>query len=167
MLARLCLISLTRPSMRWRALAPAATVRLAAVCRSSCGVSSPRPVAHAIEEGAPTSPQSWRRSADATGGAPDVLGHSYGATCTLEATALTGRIRRVVLYESGVGVPSEAGLTDSLAGLLASCATTRHDGRRGTDTPGPEEARSTVPRGRAMNEMIRPACCAGSRRRCC
>ena len=61
--------------------------------------------------------------ADATGGQVDVLGHSYGAICTLEAMLLTDRIRRAVLYEAGAGVPTEAGLADTLAGLLA-------DGRR-------------------------------------
>jgi pimeloyl-ACP methyl ester carboxylesterase len=31
-----------------------------------------------------------------------VLGHSYGATCSLEASLLTDKIRRLVLYEPGV-----------------------------------------------------------------
>jgi pimeloyl-ACP methyl ester carboxylesterase len=61
--------------------------------------------------------------ADATGGPVDVLGHSYGGLCVLEALALTDRIRRAVLYEAGAGVPTEPGLADRLAGLLA-------DGRR-------------------------------------
>jgi pimeloyl-ACP methyl ester carboxylesterase len=57
--------------------------------------------------------------AEATGEPVDVLGHSYGGTCVLEATLLTDRIRRVVLYEAGAGVPTEPGLADVLAGLLA------------------------------------------------
>ena len=61
--------------------------------------------------------------ADTTGGPVDVLGHSYGGLCLLEAMALTDRIRRAVLYEAGAGVPTEPGLADELAGLLA-------DGRR-------------------------------------
>ena len=60
---------------------------------------------------------------EATGEPVDVLGHSYGGLCVLEAMTLPGRIRRAVLYEAGVGVPTEAGLADKLAGLLA-------DGRR-------------------------------------
>jgi pimeloyl-ACP methyl ester carboxylesterase len=55
----------------------------------------------------------------ATGEPVDVLGHSYGAACTLEATLLTERIRRVILYEAGVGVSTPPGLADELAGLLA------------------------------------------------
>jgi pimeloyl-ACP methyl ester carboxylesterase len=61
--------------------------------------------------------------AEATGGPVDVLGHSYGGLCVLEAMALPGRIRRAVLYEAGAGVPTEPGLAERLSGLLA-------DGRR-------------------------------------
>jgi pimeloyl-ACP methyl ester carboxylesterase len=61
--------------------------------------------------------------ADATGGPVDVLGHSYGGLCVLEAMTQTDRIRRAVLYEAGAGVPTEPGLADELAALLA-------DGRR-------------------------------------
>jgi pimeloyl-ACP methyl ester carboxylesterase len=61
--------------------------------------------------------------ADATGGSVDVLGHSYGGLCVLEAMAQTDRIRRAVLYEAGAGVPTERGLADELAALLT-------DGRR-------------------------------------
>lgn len=56
--------------------------------------------------------------AAATGGTVDGLGHSYGATCALEATLLTTGIRRLVLYESGGGVPTPAGITDRLAALI-------------------------------------------------
>lgn len=55
----------------------------------------------------------------ATTGEPvDVLGHSYGATCALEAALLTTGMRRLVLYESGVGVATPPGIADRLAGLL-------------------------------------------------
>lgn len=57
--------------------------------------------------------------ADATGGPVDVLGHSYGGACVLEAMLLTERIRRAVLYEAGVGVPTTPQLADTLEGLLA------------------------------------------------
>lgn len=52
----------------------------------------------------------------------DVLGHSYGALCSLEAALLTPKIRRLVLYE---GVPLEGensyppGIVDRLEALLA------------------------------------------------
>lgn len=36
---------------------------------------------------------------DAIGGAVDVVGHSFGGTCTLEATRLTAHVRRLILYE--------------------------------------------------------------------
>lgn len=61
--------------------------------------------------------------ADESGGPVDVLGHSYGAICALEATLLTRAMRRLVLYEAGVGVLTPSGLADRLAALLA-------DGRR-------------------------------------
>lgn len=58
--------------------------------------------------------------ADSTGGPVDLLGHSYGATCALEATLLTAAICRLVLYESGIGaVATPPGYTDGLAELLA------------------------------------------------
>ena len=44
----------------------------------------------------------WRDIAtlvDAIGGPVDVVGHSFGATCALEAARLTTNIRRLVLYE--------------------------------------------------------------------
>lgn len=56
---------------------------------------------------------------DATGGPVDVLGHSYGGTCVLEAMLLTDRIRRAVLYEADAGGGIEPGLVDELADLLA------------------------------------------------
>jgi pimeloyl-ACP methyl ester carboxylesterase len=36
---------------------------------------------------------------DAIGGAVDVVGHSFGGTCALEATRLTANVRRLILYE--------------------------------------------------------------------
>jgi pimeloyl-ACP methyl ester carboxylesterase len=61
--------------------------------------------------------------ADGTGGPVDVLGHSYGGLCVLEAMTQTDRIRRAVLYEARAGAPTDRGLADELAALLA-------DGRR-------------------------------------
>jgi pimeloyl-ACP methyl ester carboxylesterase len=39
---------------------------------------------------------------EAIGGPVDVLGHSFGALCSLEASLLTSQVRRLILYE---GVP--------------------------------------------------------------
>src|SRR5688500_9025361 len=61
--------------------------------------------------------------ADGTGGPVDVLGHSYGGLCVLEAMTQTDRIHRAVLYEAGAGAPTDRGLADDLVALLA-------DGRR-------------------------------------
>jgi pimeloyl-ACP methyl ester carboxylesterase len=36
---------------------------------------------------------------DAIGDAVDVVGHSFGGTCALEATRLTANVRRLILYE--------------------------------------------------------------------
>jgi pimeloyl-ACP methyl ester carboxylesterase len=36
---------------------------------------------------------------DAIGGAVDVVGHSFGGTCILEAMRLTAHVRRLILYE--------------------------------------------------------------------
>ncbi|MGY1679317.1 alpha/beta fold hydrolase [Geodermatophilus sp. SYSU D01176] len=57
--------------------------------------------------------------ADATGGPVDVLGHSYGGTCVLEALVLTDRVRRAVLYEADAGGSIDPRLVDELADLLA------------------------------------------------
>ncbi len=58
--------------------------------------------------------------AHSTTGPVDVLGHSYGATCALEAALLTTNIRRLVLYESGAGtVPIPPGLIDRMTALIA------------------------------------------------
>jgi pimeloyl-ACP methyl ester carboxylesterase len=39
---------------------------------------------------------------DGIGGPVDVVGHSYGALCSLEAARLTKHLRRLVLYEPPV-----------------------------------------------------------------
>jgi pimeloyl-ACP methyl ester carboxylesterase len=60
---------------------------------------------------------------DAIGGDVDVLGHSYGAACSLEATLRTPRVRRLVLYEPPLPVGIEIyppGLIERLDQLLAA-----------------------------------------------
>jgi pimeloyl-ACP methyl ester carboxylesterase len=58
---------------------------------------------------------------DGIGGPVDVLAHSYGAMCTLEAARLTTHLRRLVLYEPPI--PSEVpiypeGIVDRLQAML-------------------------------------------------
>src|SRR5688500_8161181 len=58
---------------------------------------------------------------DAIGGPVDLLGHSYGALCSLEATFRTRNVRRLVLYEPPVptGAPLYAGATlDRMQALI-------------------------------------------------
>jgi len=58
---------------------------------------------------------------DSIGAPVDVLGHSYGAICALEAARLTGRIRRLVLYEPPIptGLPMyPAGAPERLRALI-------------------------------------------------
>jgi pimeloyl-ACP methyl ester carboxylesterase len=58
---------------------------------------------------------------DAIGGDVDLLGHSYGAVCSLEATLHTPHVRRLMLYEPPLPVGIEIyppGLVERLAALL-------------------------------------------------
>lgn len=57
--------------------------------------------------------------ADATGGPVDVFGHSYGASCVLEALLLTSAVRRAVLYEPALNAISPPGWLDRMTGLIA------------------------------------------------
>ena len=47
----------------------------------------------------------------------DLFGHSYGATCALEAALLTTHLRRLVIYEPALAATSD-GLADRLTQLL-------------------------------------------------
>jgi pimeloyl-ACP methyl ester carboxylesterase len=58
---------------------------------------------------------------DGLDGPVDLLGHSYGAICSLEAAALTRNLRRLVLYEPPIpaGLPiTPEGTIDRLQALL-------------------------------------------------
>jgi pimeloyl-ACP methyl ester carboxylesterase len=56
---------------------------------------------------------------ESAGEAVNVLGHSYGGICALEAALLTDRIRKLVLYEPPMGfVASPAQVVDQLHSLL-------------------------------------------------
>lgn len=52
-------------------------------------------------------------------GPVDLLGHSYGAICSLEATLLTTGVRRLVLYEPPILVPPRSRADGRLLELLA------------------------------------------------
>lgn len=56
---------------------------------------------------------------DAIGEPVDLLGHSYGAICALEAALLTAGVRRLVLYEPPVLAPPLSEVDDRLEELLA------------------------------------------------
>ena len=59
---------------------------------------------------------------DSLGEPVNLLGHSYGAVCALEAALLTSNVRKLVLYEPGMNVNGEEmyppGFIDRLDGLL-------------------------------------------------
>lgn len=55
---------------------------------------------------------------DAIGEPVDLVGHSYGAVCALEATLLTAGVRRLVLYEPPILPPPLSEVDDRLVELL-------------------------------------------------
>jgi pimeloyl-ACP methyl ester carboxylesterase len=58
---------------------------------------------------------------DAIGGRVDVLGHSYGAVCSLEAALLTDAVRKMVLYEPPLPTGVQMyppGLPDRMQGMI-------------------------------------------------
>jgi pimeloyl-ACP methyl ester carboxylesterase len=57
---------------------------------------------------------------DAVSGPVDVLGHSYGALCAVEAARLNPGLRRLVLYEPALTDMAPPGFTDRLAELTAA-----------------------------------------------
>ncbi|WP_300007523.1 alpha/beta hydrolase [Pseudonocardia sp.] len=56
--------------------------------------------------------------AAATGRPVDVLAHSYGALCALEATASTTAVRRLVLYDPPIGSVTPPGFADRVDALV-------------------------------------------------
>ena len=55
---------------------------------------------------------------DAIGGSVNVLGHSFGGLCALEAALLTANIRRLILYEPPIVPFLPPGFVDRLRALL-------------------------------------------------
>jgi len=104
----------------WRAVGPrfAASRRVFAIDRRGRGASGDGPaysieleyedlatVARALADGGPR----------ATGGAVDIVGHSYGGRCALGASLRTPSIRRLVVYE---GAPVPHGMSYRPPGLV-------------------------------------------------
>lgn len=56
--------------------------------------------------------------ADAIGGPVFLLGHSFGAICSLEATLRTSNIEKLILYEPPLQMPLLTGLVTRLENLL-------------------------------------------------
>ena len=88
---------------RWQTVLPELTARFTIYAvdrrgRGASGDAEPYAIEREFEDVAAV--------VDAIGGEVDVIGHSYGAICSLEAALLTTGVRRLVLYEP----PLEAGL---------------------------------------------------------
>ena len=105
---------------RWRPVLPAFEARFAvcAVDRRGRGASGDATTYDVEREFADVA-----ALVEAIGAPVDVLGHSYGALCALEAARLTGGIRRLVLYEPPIPVAASIyppGVLDRLEALLAA-----------------------------------------------
>jgi pimeloyl-ACP methyl ester carboxylesterase len=105
---------------RWAPILPVLERRLTVYAfdrrgRGASGVGEPYAIEREFEDVAAV--------VDGIGGPVDVLGHSYGALCALEAARLTRHIRRLVLYEPPIstGEPGyPAGMVERLERLLAA-----------------------------------------------
>ena len=85
---------------------------VAAVAAAATSTSSPT-----SSRTSPPSSMPWRTSPE---GPVDLLGHSFGGFCALEAARLTTAVRRLVLYEPPLlPDPTPPGLVKQLAGLVA------------------------------------------------
>jgi pimeloyl-ACP methyl ester carboxylesterase len=108
----------TADHTRWARVAPAFEARFSvyAIDRRGRGGSGDAP-AYAVAREA----EDIAAVVNAIGAPADVLGHSYGALCALEAAPLMPRVRRLVLYEPPIptGMPAYSrGLPDRLQELV-------------------------------------------------
>ena len=55
-----------------------------------------------------------------TGGPVALWGHSYGAGCAMGGAALTDGVRRLVLYEPGLGIPYPPGVIEEVEAAVAA-----------------------------------------------
>jgi pimeloyl-ACP methyl ester carboxylesterase len=110
----------TADHTRWAPLLPALEERFTvyAVDRRGRGSSGDGPT-YAIEREF----EDITAVVDAIGGQVDLLGHSYGALCALEAALRSDRVGRLVLYEPPIPTGIDlypAGLIERLRALLAA-----------------------------------------------
>jgi pimeloyl-ACP methyl ester carboxylesterase len=110
---------MTADHTRWEGVLPLLDPHVTAYAmdRRGRGASGDQPD-HSIEAEAADVAAVVEAVAAATGTDVDLFGHSFGATCALEAALLTTRLRRLVIYEPGLAVTTDE-LADRLAALLA------------------------------------------------
>ena len=89
---------------RWRTVLPALDERFTVYAvdrrgRGESGDSNPYAIEREFEDVGSV--------VDSIGGPVNLLGHSYGALCSLEAALLTSKIRKLVLYEPPIPVGME------------------------------------------------------------
>ena len=110
----------TADHRRWRSVLPFLErhVTVHAMDRRGYGASGDAPEYTLAAEAADVAAVVAAVSA-ATGGPVDVLGHSYGAHCALEAALLTSAIRRLALYEPAIMAVSPPGWIERMEALLA------------------------------------------------
>jgi pimeloyl-ACP methyl ester carboxylesterase len=58
--------------------------------------------------------------ADRMGGPAALWGHSYGAGCAIGGTALTNKVRQLVLYDPGFGIAYPAGSIEAIEEAMAA-----------------------------------------------
>jgi alpha-beta hydrolase superfamily lysophospholipase len=58
--------------------------------------------------------------ADRMGGPAALWGHSYGAGCAMGGTALTNKVRQLVLYDPGFGIAYPAGSIEAIEEAMAA-----------------------------------------------
>jgi pimeloyl-ACP methyl ester carboxylesterase len=111
----------TADHTRWAPVLPALAERFTvyAVDRRGRGASGDAP-AYAIEREFEDVAAVVDAASDAIGGPVDLLGHSYGALCAMEAALRTGHLRRLILYEPPVPTGIEIYPPATVARIQAS-----------------------------------------------
>ncbi len=100
---------------RWRPIVPAFEIAFTVHRMARRGVGgSGEAVDYAVERQA----EDIAAVVDAIGGLVDVLGHSFGGLCTLEAALRTSNIRRLILYEAPILPLLPLGFPDRLQVLV-------------------------------------------------
>jgi pimeloyl-ACP methyl ester carboxylesterase len=109
----------TADHTRWESVLPLLEphVTVYAMDRRGRGASGDQARHTLLHEAADTAAVVDAVAAD-TGQPVDLFGHSFGATCAVEAVLRTTHVRRLVIYEPGVAVSTDE-FVDRLAALLA------------------------------------------------